>query len=166
METYKQDKEKGTIQDLAQEDCTILSTNAILAHEFIKNLFDKIGKINKIITDIMVVVSRDDVISKILVNEIAWLADNTIPDHYGWEIEAHGNLCYLLYHSYSLSIELINGEQIDLNSIFTYKCSKNSFEDENIETTHEHKKRKKKSGLTEEEMEFYLNLYNENGTNF
>lgn len=166
MEAHIQDKVKRTIQDFAQEDFTILNSNAILAQEFLIRLFGKIGKINKIITDIMVVVSRNDVKSKILVNEIAWLADNTIPNHYGWEIEAHGNLCYLLYHSYSLSIELINGEQINLNSVFFYECSKNSFEEENIETIHEDKNRKKKSGLTEEEMEFYLNLYNENETNF
>lgn len=39
MEAHIQDKVKRTIQDFAQEDFTILNSNAILAQEFLIRLF-------------------------------------------------------------------------------------------------------------------------------
>ena len=147
-----------TIHDLASEDCSILKSNEVLAKDFLKKLFEKIGRINGIINDIQTVISRGDVKSKILVNEMAWLADHTTPDHYGWDYVTYRNIYYLLYESYSLKLELIHGEKTDLKSLFFYKCEKNTFENENIVTTEVFKKTTKQVELTEEEMELYLNM--------
>ena len=130
MET-KENVEK-ILENLQKKDCRILLQNKVLADTFLMNLADKYSNMNNFIDAYNKIINEGGAKSKMLVNAIAWIADKTEADHYGWDFEACNNICKLTISSDGTSLVLINGKEINLKSLFKYKCSKDCFKEDEI----------------------------------
>lgn len=130
METEEQIT--NIFENLQKKDCTILSRNKVLADMFLMILAKKYSNMNNVIDKYNKLINEGGFKSKMLVNAIAWIADKTETDYYGWEYDACQNICSLSDPINDIHFVLKNGKRIKWESLFKYKCSKDYFKEEEI----------------------------------
>lgn len=128
----KEENVEKIFENLQKKDCTILSCNKALADMFLMILAEKYSNMNNFIDKYNKFINEGGFKSKILVNAIAWIADKTEADHFGWDLEACNNIYSLSNPINGVDMVLINGKRIKWESLFKYKCSKDYFKEEEI----------------------------------
>lgn len=119
-------------ENLQKKDCTIWPQNKVLADMFLMKLAEKYSNMNNFISKYNKCINAERFKGKMLVNAIAWIADKTETDYYGWDYVACQNICSLSDPIIGIDLVLINGKRIKWESLFKYKCSKDHFNESEI----------------------------------
>lgn len=120
---------------LGKENSNVITRNYKLAESFFSILIEQIDNVefyNRYYLRYEDYIKEDNINSKLLINAIAWLADNTRINKESWYFDAYYNIIYIFKGITGTEIELINGKKISLEKLYLYKCRKEVFEIELI----------------------------------
>lgn len=156
------------LSKFGKENSNVITRNFKLAESFFSILIEQIDNVefyNRYYLKYEDYIKEDNINSKLLINAIAWLADNTRTNKESWYFDAYYNIIYIFKGITGTEIELINGKKISLEKLYLYTCRKEAFEIEPINEEHfEEKKhvraynKREKINLPYEVVYFYSKM--------